>query len=121
MGLNRGTLIVNPGSLSYGRGKDAVPGQAGYALLDWSAQTGWQATQRTVYYDPAPLRTALLILAGDYPVAAFLANRVGPPAAEKVPENGRYDFIRYRWGEAPAWWDRRDELAAWQALRQNCG
>ena len=37
-------LIVNPGSLSYGRGRDAVVGKATYALLDWSAARGWQAT-----------------------------------------------------------------------------
>ncbi len=112
-----GTLIVNPGALSYGRGKDAALGQAGYALLDWSAATGWQATLHTAHYDPAPLHAALLAQRGDYPVAAFLANRMRPPAAPPVPEAQVFDFIRYRWGEAPTWWERRDELPAWRALR----
>ncbi|MEJ5198058.1 MAG: metallophosphoesterase family protein [Anaerolineae bacterium] len=109
-------LIVNPGSLSYGRGRDAVVGRAGYALLDWSARTGWQATLHTVEYDPAPLHAALLALRGDYPVAGYVANRMRPPGAATVPEQ-RLDFIRFRWGDAPEWWERRDELAAWRALR----
>lgn len=111
-------LIVNPGSLSYGRGRDAIVGQAGYALLDWSARTGWQATLHTVRYDPAPLHAALLALRGDYPVAAYIANRMRPAGAAAVPEQ-RFDFVRFRWGDAPAWWERRDELADWRALRRD--
>ena len=109
-------MIVNPGSLSYGRGRDAIVGRATYALLDWSAATGWQATLREVRYDPEPMHAALLALRGDYPVAAYIANRMRPPDAEPVPEQ-RLDFIRFRWGDAPAWWEQRDELPAWRALR----
>jgi predicted phosphodiesterase len=109
-------LIVNPGSLSYGRGHDAVVGKATYALLDWSAAKGWQATLRAVHYDPAPLHAALLALRGDYPVAAYVANRMRPAGVAAVPEQ-RLDFVRFRWGDAPAWWAQRDELPAWRALR----
>ena len=98
-----GTLIVNPGSLSYGRGRDAIVGRATYSLLDRSAATGWQATLREVRYDPGPMHAALLALRGDYPVAAYIANRLRPPDAEPVPEQ-RLDFIRFRWGDTPAWW-----------------
>ena len=112
----RRTLIVNPGSLSYGRGRDAIVGRATYALLDWSAATGWQATLRAVRYDPGPVHAALLALRGDYPGAAYIANRLRPPGAEPVSEQ-RLDFIRFRWGDAPAWWEQRDELPAWRALR----
>lgn len=111
----RGTLIVNAGSLSYGRGSGTEPGRAEYALLDWSAATGWQATLRMVYYDPEPLHRALLERA-DYPIAAFIANRMRPAGAATVPERP-FDFIRYRWGDAPDWWDERDDLPAWRALR----
>jgi predicted phosphodiesterase len=111
-----GTLIVNPGSLSYGRGRDAIVGRATYALMDWSAATGWQATLREVHYDPRPMHAALLALRGDYPVAAYIANRLRPPGAEPVPEQ-HFDFIRFRWGDAPAWWDQRDDLPVWRALR----
>lgn len=114
----QGTLIVNPGCLSYGRGKDAGVGRAGYALLDWSARGGWQVTLRTVHYDPQPLYAALLALRGDYPIAAFLANRLRPAGAPVVPER-RLDFIRYRWGEAPDWWEQRDDLPAWRELRRD--
>jgi predicted phosphodiesterase len=109
-------LIVNPGSLSYGRGRDAVVGRASYALLDWSAHAGWQAVIHTVHYDPAPLHAALLALRGDYPVAEYIANRLRPAGVAAVPEQ-RLDFIRFRWGDAPGWWERRDELPAWRALR----
>lgn len=109
-------LIVNPGSLSYGRGRDAVVGRASYALLDWSARAGWQATIQEVYYEPAALHAALLALRGDYPIAAYVANRMRPPTATRVPEQA-LDFVRFRWGDAPAWWERRDELPAWRALR----
>jgi hypothetical protein len=39
-----------------------------------------------------------------------------PAGAAAVPEQ-RLDFIRFRWGDAPAWWERRDELPAWRDLR----
>ncbi len=110
------TLIVNPGSLSYGRGKDAVIGRATYALLDWSAAHGWQATQREVFYDPASLHMALLALRDDYPIAAYVANRMRPPGVERMPERG-FDFLRFRWGDAPFWWGQRDEIPAWRTLR----
>jgi len=114
----KGILIVNPGALSYGRGRDAGHGRASYALLDWSAAAGWRVTLRRVHYDPAPLYEALLALRGDYPVAAFMANRMRPPGVDKVPDE-QPDFLRFRWGDAPAWWEKRDELAAWQSLRRN--
>jgi predicted phosphodiesterase len=110
------TLVLNPGSLSYGRGANAGAGRADYLLLDWSAPAGWRAERRIVRYDPAPLYAALLAVAGEYPIAGFLANRMAPTGAAVVPER-RYDFIRYRWGDAPAWWERRDDLPQWQALR----
>jgi hypothetical protein len=112
----RHTLIVNPGSLSYGRGRDAIAGRVTYALLDWSATGGWQATVRAVRYDPGPLHAALLALRGDYPVAAYMANRMRPPEIAPAPEQ-RLDLIRFRWGDAPAWWEQRDELPAWRTLR----
>jgi predicted phosphodiesterase len=115
---SHGTLIVNPGSLSYGRGRDAIVGRATYALLDWSATTGWQATLREVRYDPGPMHAALLARRGDYPLAAYFANRMRPPGTEPAPEQ-RLDFIRFRWGDAPAWWDQRDNLPAWRMLRRN--
>jgi len=113
----RETLIVNPGGLSYGRGRNVGPGRADYALLDWSAATGWQVTLRTVHYDPEPLHTALLALRDDYPIAAYMANRMRPPGTETVPDP-RFDFLAFRWGDAPDWWEARDDLPAWQALRQ---
>ena len=73
---------------------------------------------REVRYDPGPMHAALLALRGDYPVAAYIANRMRPPDAEPAPEQ-RLDFIRFRWGDAPAWWEQRDELPAWRALRGN--
>jgi len=30
----------------------------------------------------------------------------------------RFDFLAFRWGDAPDWWEARDDLPAWQALRQ---
>lgn len=108
--------IVNPGGLSYGRGSNTGTGRADYALLDWSAPRGWQATVRTVRYDPEPLHRALLAQRGDYPVAAFIANRMRPLGAASVPED-RPDFVHYRWGDQPDWWDDRDRLSAWHALR----
>jgi predicted phosphodiesterase len=113
---SRSTLIINPGSLSYGRGNGATVGSASYALLDWSAAGGWQVTFREVTYDPAPLHAALLALRDDYPVAAYVANRMRPPGLAAVPEP-RMDLGRFRWGEAPPWWDRRDDLPEWRALR----
>jgi len=139
------TLIVNPGPLSYRRGRARDSGWAGYALLDWSAGAGWQATLRAVRYDPAPLHRALLgmvckpadrtygpdvspgpaasregirteIDQSTYPIAAFIANRVRPEGAEKVPEE-RLDYLRYRWGDPPEWWEGRDGLGSWRRLR----
>ncbi len=110
--------IVNPGSLSYGRGRAAAVGQASYALLDWSGRTGWQVSLHTVRYDPAPLHAALLALRGDYPVAAYIANRMRPADAVAV-EEPELDFVRFRWGDAPAWWEERDDLPAWRALRRD--
>lgn len=110
-----GALIVNAGSLSYGRGRDNIIGRATYALLDWSAATGWQATLREVCYDPRPMHAALLAARDDYPIAASIANRMRPPGTDPVPEQ-RLDFIRFRWGDAPSWWAQRDQLAAWHAL-----
>ncbi len=110
------TVIVNPGALGYGRGPNAGAGRADYALLDWSAAAGWQVTFRTVHYDPTPLHRALLALRGDYPVAAFVANRLRPASSAAVPDEG-FDFVRYRWGDAPDWWEERDALPAWRALR----
>jgi hypothetical protein len=52
-----------------------------------------------------------------YPLAAFIANRVRPESAEVVYEE-RPDYLRYRWGDAPAWWDERDSVPAWRQLRQ---
>jgi predicted phosphodiesterase len=109
------TLIINPGALSYGRGANAGAGRADYALLDWSAQTGWLPTLRTVRYDPEPLHRALLALRGDFPIAAFIANRMRPAGAAPIPED-RPDFLRHRWGDAPEWWAERDDLPAWRAL-----
>lgn len=113
---NPGTRIINAGHLSYGRGSSVGVGRAEYLLLDWTAQRGWQATQRTVQYDPAPLHRALLALRKTYPIAAFIANRMRPAGAAPVPEV-QPDFMRYRWGDAPAWWDQRDTLPEWLALR----
>ena len=67
-------------------------------------------------YDPEPLHRALLALRGDYPVAAYVANRMRPSHAAPVPDEG-LDFVRYRWGDAPDWWEERDALPAWRALR----
>ena len=88
------------------------------ALLDWSAAAGWRVSFRSVRYDPEPLHRALLALRGDYPVAAYVANRQRPASAAAVPDEP-LDFVRYRWGDAPAWWEQRDELPAWRALRGN--
>ena len=116
MGGPGSTLIINPGTLSYGRGKDARPGRATYMLLDWTAVEGWRVTTREVFYDLKALHTALLALRDDYPLAAFVANRMRPPGSEIVPEQS-YDFTRFRWGDAPDWWEVRDSLPEWQALR----
>jgi hypothetical protein len=122
------------------------PGWAGYALFDWSASLGWQASLHVVRYDPATLHRELLAMAREirngsheagpnlrpavcanrsregidpytYPIAAFIANRVRPKAAEAVSEE-RLDYLRYRWGDAPAWWEERDAVPAWRLLRQ---
>jgi predicted phosphodiesterase len=110
------TLIVNPGALGYGRGPNAGVGRADYALLNWSAAAGWQVAFRTVRYDPAPLHRALLALRGDYPIAAYIANRNRPDGIAAVPAE-RLDFVRYRWGDAPDWWEQRDALPVWRVLR----
>jgi len=102
--------------LGYGRGLNTDIGRADYAVLDWTAAAGWQATFRTVPYDPEPLHRALLALRGDYPVAAYVANRMRPSHAAPVPDEG-LDFVRYRWGDAPDWWEERDALPVWRALR----
>jgi hypothetical protein len=110
------TLIVNPGAVGYSRGPITGVGRAHYALLDWSAAAGWQAEFRTAHYNPEPLHRALLALRGDYPVAAYVANRQRPPNSPPVPDE-RLDLIRYRWGDAPDWWEERDTLPVWRALR----
>ena len=110
------TLIINAGSLSYGRGRNKETGRADYALLDWSATTGWQATLRTVKYDPGPLHRRVLDRIGDYPVAGWVANRVRGPEAADVPEE-TLDFVGHRWGDAPDWWEERDRLPEWRRLR----
>ena len=48
------TLVVSPGTVSYGRGQEKEVGRADYALLDWSHQAGWQVTLRAVRYDTRP-------------------------------------------------------------------
>jgi predicted phosphodiesterase len=111
------TLIVSPGSLSYGRGREKEAGRAGYALLDWSHRAGWQATLRAVRYDPEPQWRGLLESSGGFPLAAVVANRLRPPGAAPAPEPVAPDYIRYRWGDTPTWWERRDDLPAWRALR----
>ena len=102
------TLIVNPGALGYGRGANTGVGRAEYTLLDWSAAAGWNAPFRAVSYDPEPLHRALLALRGDYPVAAYVANRMRPSGSAAIPDEG-LDFVRYRWGDAPDWWEDRDD------------
>jgi predicted phosphodiesterase len=112
------TLILCPGTLSYGRGREKEVGRADYALLDWGHRTGWQATLRAVRYDPEPVWEGLLRMQGDFPIAVAIANRMRPAGAPATPEPVSPDFIRWRWGDAPGWWERRDELPAWQALRR---
>jgi hypothetical protein len=114
----KSTLIINTGSLSYGRGSSQASGRADYALLDWSAQAGWQAALQTVTYDAAPLHRALLRLTGDYPIAGFITNRMRPEDATVVPEEA-FDFIRFRWGDPPDWWENRDAIAVWRSLRRD--
>lgn len=110
------TLIVSPGTVSYGRGREKEVGRADYALLDWGHRTGWQVTLRAVRYDPQPLYDALIARQGDFPPAANIANRLRPGGTALIPERAP-DFIRWRWGDPPLWWDRRDELPAWRKLR----
>lgn len=111
------TLVVSPGTASYGRGREKEAGRADYALLDWGHKTGWQVTLRVVRYDTRLLYDGLLALQGDFPLAANMANRLRPRGVEPVPEQAA-DFIRWRWGDPPLWWDERDDLPAWQEL---CG
>jgi predicted phosphodiesterase len=110
------TLIASPGTVSYGRGREKEAGRADYALLDWGQQTGWQVTLRAVRYATGSMYEALVALDGAFPVAANMANRVRPTGAMEIPEP-KPDFIRWRWGDAPLWWDDRDEIPAWRALR----
>jgi predicted phosphodiesterase len=110
------TLIVSPGTASYGRGPQKETGRADYALLDWRHQTGWQVTLRAVRYDTTAMYESLVALQDQFPLATNMANRARPPGVGLIPER-RPDFIRWRWGDAPLWWDRRDELPAWRALR----
>ncbi len=110
------TLIISPGTVSYGRGRDKAVGVAEYALLDWSQAGGWQVTVRRVGYDVGKLHRALLACRGDFPVAEAIANRMRPPGAEIVPGRSP-DFIRWRWGDAPDWWEDRDSLPEWRRLR----
>jgi predicted phosphodiesterase len=110
------TLVVSPGTTSYGRGREKEPGRADYALLDWGHRTGWQVTLRAVRYDTRTLYDGLVALGDEFPLAANMANRLRPPGVDPIPERSP-DFIRWRWGDAPLWWDERDELAAWHALR----
>jgi predicted phosphodiesterase len=111
------TLVVSPGSLSYGRGREKEAGRADYALLEWSHRGGWHVTLRTVRYDPEPLWRALLQFRENLPIASVLANRLRPSGAATVPEVVAPDYIRYRWGDTPLWWEGRDELPAWRGLR----
>jgi predicted phosphodiesterase len=112
------TLIVCAGSLSYRRGKGKQPGLADYALLDWGQRTGWQVTLRSVTYDAEALWRELLTWRGRYPNVELVANQMRPPDAPLLPEPVKLDFGRYRWGFAPKWWERRDELPAWRELRR---
>jgi predicted phosphodiesterase len=115
-GTGMNTLIINAGSLSYGRGRRKETGRADYALLDWSATAGWQAMLRGVTYDTGRLHRALLDRVGDYPIAAWSANRIRGPETAAVPEETP-DFLYYRWGDAPGWWEERDQLPEWRRLR----
>lgn len=110
------TLIVSPGTASYGRGREKEAGRAGYALLDWEHRTGWKVTLRAVHYDSRPVYDALVALQDRFPLATNMANRVRPPGVDLIPEL-RPDFLRWRWGDAPPWWDKRDDLPAWRRLR----
>lgn len=110
------TLIISPGTVSYGRGREKEIGRADYVLLDWGQRSGWQVTLRSARYDIRPVHQGLLDLLGDFPVAGAIANRVRPPGVEPVPDRAP-DFIRWRWGDAPDWWWRRDDLPEWRALR----
>ena len=110
------TLIVSAGTVSYGRGREKETGRADYALLEWGQPTGWRVTVRPVYYDIRPVHQGLLSLLGDFPVAGAMANRMRPPGVDPVSDRSP-DFIGWRWGDVPDWWERRDELPAWQALR----
>lgn len=114
------TLIANAGHLSYGRGSERTVGHARYLLLDWTARAGWRVRSRTVHYDPEPLHRALVAAVDDYPGAAFIANRMRPHGRTELAGE-RPDFIGHRWGDAPEWWDVRDSLPAWRALRGSAG
>ncbi len=110
------TLVVSPGTTSYGRGREKEAGRADYALLDWSRQGGWRVTLRPVRYDTRALYRALVALDGEFPLATNMANRLRPPGTDPRPERTA-DFIKWRWGDAPLWWDEREASPAWQALR----
>lgn len=110
------TLVVSPGTVSYGRGREKEVGRADYALLDWSHRAGWQVTLRVVRYDMKPVYGGLIALQGRFPMAANMANRLRPSGVDPIPEQ-TVDFIRWRWGDPPLWWDERDDLSAWRELR----
>ena len=61
------TLIVSPGTVSYGRGREKEAGRADYALLDWGQRTGWQVTLRAVRYETRPMYEALVALEDEFP------------------------------------------------------
>ena len=111
------TLVVSPGTMSYGRGREKEVGRADYALLDWSQQRGWQATLRPVRYDPEPVWQGLLQCRGDFPVASNMANRMRPPgdgrrapSARRTSSSGPGATRRYGGTSAT-------NCPAWRALR----
>jgi predicted phosphodiesterase len=112
----RALRILNPGAIGYGRGMEVAAGEASYLLLDWSSR-GWEPTFRQVRYDPHPLYSALLALQEVYPLAPHMANQLRIAGTSPVPEMA-LDFLNYRWGDAPAWWEKRDQLAEWKLFRE---
>ncbi len=84
----------------------------------WTGATGQggRCTCTAVRYDTRPVYEGLLALEDSFPIAANMANRLRPPGVGEIPEP-RPDFIRWRWGDAPLWWDERDDLPEWRRLR----
>jgi predicted phosphodiesterase len=115
-GRARGTLIVNPGGLSYARGPTGSPHQAHYALLDWSRAGGWTVTFRIVEYDEGRLRATLRTLREDDPLVNQMVRQMRTPHESTPDELGEH-FRHYRWGDAPEWWEQREHIPAWRALR----